>query len=268
MATLSIDERTIARLREGKEPRILFIDLETSPILGWAWEGYETTLLEVEQDTRILCFSYNWQNEKKIYSVALPDFKYKPNRYHIDDWPLVEKLWLLFNEADLIVAQNGDKFDIRVANARFLQHGLQPPAEYKTVDTLKIAKKYFKLTFNSLDNLCRYLKVERKVDAGSKNTWFKCMDGDKAAWKHMTYYCSQDVDRLIKVYDKMKGWHKTHPNLSLLTRSDACPVCQSHRSKKQGFWYSRTQKKQRILCLDCGRERRGAAEPLAKVEVY
>jgi DNA-directed RNA polymerase subunit RPC12/RpoP len=261
-----LDETILAQLGEGRKPRILFIDLENTPVLGWAWDGYETTILEIEQDPRILCFSYKWQDEKKIHNVSLRDFPYKPNRHKINDWYVVEKLWALFDEADIIIAQNGDKFDIRVANARFLQHGLPPPADYKTVDTLKIAKRYFKLTFNSLDHLCRFLKLERKADPGSKKTWFDCMDGKKAAWDHMTYYCNRDVGCLVNVYDCMKGWAKNHPNLSLYTRNTACPVCQSKEQKKDGYSFQKTGRYQRYACMECG-HRYASTELLSMAKV-
>lgn len=262
-----MDERAIAQLGDGKKPRVLFVDLENTPLLGWAWDGYETTILEIEQDPRLLCFSYKWQGENKIHNVALRDFKYKGNRFHIDDWPVVEKLWHLFNEADMIVAQNGDRFDIRVANARFLQHSLQPPEEYKTVDTLKVARKYFKLAFNSLDHLCRFLGIERKADPGSKKTWFMCMDGDKKSWDTMVYYNNKDVECLINVYDRMKGWHKSHPNLSMITRNNhECPTCLSKNLKRDGFRLNRTGKYQRWVCYDCGASSYTKLELINKVE--
>lgn len=266
MATL--DERAIAQLGEAKKPRVLFVDLENTPLLGWSWDGYETTILEIEQDPRLLCFSYQWQGEKKIHNVSLRDFKYRGNRFKIDDWYVVEKLWHLFDEADIIVAQNGDRFDIRVANARFLQHGLPPPNEYKTVDTLKIARRYFKLTFNSLDHLCRFLKLERKADPGSKGTWFRCMDGDTKAWEHMIYYNNKDVECLVNVYDKMKGWHVAHPNLSILTRNHVCPTCQSRNVIKDGYRFANSGRYQKFCCRDCGRRFAGTELiPMVKVQV-
>lgn len=260
MALRPINTKDIARQKDaiGREPRVLFVDLENSPLLGFAWDGYETTLLDIVQDSKILCFSYKWQHEKKIRNVSLLDFPYKPNRFKIDDSKVVTELWGLFNEADIIVAQNGDRFDVRVANARFLAHELPPPSPYVTVDTLKIARRHFKLAFNSLDHLCRFLGIERKVDAGGIHTWWKCMDGELKAWKHMIYYCNADVDRLVKVYDKMKGWHKTHPNLSLFTRNDdCCPRCQGTDYILNGKRLVALGWRQEYKCNGCGGYWRG-----------
>lgn len=269
MAILSITEKTVATLREGKEPRILLVDLETSPILGWAWDGWETNLLEVEQDSRILCFSYKWLGDKKVRNVSIWQFKKTLNRFKLDDWPVVEKLWALFNEADVIVAQNGNRFDIKVANTRFLAHGIPPPSEHKDVDTLLIARRYFKMTFNSLDHLCRFLKIERKADPGSKKTWFDCMDGKPDAWKRMVFYNNRDVECLEGVYAKMKGWYKQHPNLSMFTRANAeCPTCLSRVLKKDGCKFNRTGKYQAWVCNSCGTRAYTKLELLDKVETY
>lgn len=269
MASTHLDEAMVASLNDsGKKPRILLVDLETSPILGWAWDGWETTLLEIEQDSRILCFSYKWLGDKKVQNVSIWQFKKKLNRFNLDDWPVVEKLWNLFNEADVIVAQNGNKFDIKVANTRFLYHGLTPPSEHKDVDTLVIARRYFKMSFNSLDHLCRFLKIPRKADPGSKKTWFDCMDGKAEAWHRMISYNNKDVVCLDGVYNRMKGWYKAHPNLTLLTRNFTCPTCTSRNLKKDGFRFNRTGKYQRWVCRDCGAWAYTKVELIAKSEVF
>lgn len=252
-----MNERELAVQKDvyrSREPKILLVDLETTPILGWSWDGWDTTLLDVEQDTKILCFAYKWLGQKQVRTYAIWDAEdYKPNRFNIDDSEVVLELWKLFNEADIIVAQNGDKFDIRTANARFLFYRLAPPADYKSVDTLKIARKYFKMPFHSLDHMLRYLKMERKVDPGSKKTWFDCMNGVEPAQKHMLYYNRADVDRLEMIYKAMRGWHKTHPILNLYTRKlNHCPVCQSKNMIKNGPRPTKGGIRQKWACKECG----------------
>jgi hypothetical protein len=252
-------ERDLARNYEGpksRQPKILFVDLENTPGLGWFWPpGYETTILDIEKDPVLLCFSYKWGHQKRIHNVSLPDFQgYTQTRFNIDDREVVHKLWDLFNEADVIIAQNGDNFDCKVANTRFLKYGLNPPAEYKTVDTLKVARSYFKFSFNSLDHLCRFLGIERKVDAGGKGTWFRCMDGSEKDWKHIIYYNNADVDRLMKVYERMRGWIKNHPVMNLYTRKlNHCPVCMSNEIAKNGTKLLKTGWKQKWSCKNCGK---------------
>lgn len=221
--------------------KTLFFDLETTPILGYVWRAYEDNLLDIKQDFGLLCFGYAW-NEEKISVVSLKDMSEKK---------MVKKLWTLFEEADVIIAQNGDRFDIKVSNALFLRHNLRPPAPYKTVDTLKLAKKYFKFTRNNLDFLAQSLLGEKKIET-DKSLWFKCMQKDKEAFKKMETYCIHDVVLLRNLYNKLKAWHTGHPNHNLYSgNTHTCPVCGS-KTQRRGFMFTRTGKYQRYQCTTCG----------------
>jgi hypothetical protein len=142
-----------------------------------------------------------------------------------------------------------------MANARFLFYGLDQIPDQKSVDTLKTAKKYFNLSFYSLDHLCRYLGIPRKLDPGSFKTWMLCMDGDKKAQNKMVVYNKADVDRLEQVYLRMRGWMKNHPIMNLYTRKlDHCPVCMSKNYMLNGRRLLATGWKQRFDCKDCGKK--------------
>lgn len=221
--------------------KTLYFDIETTPILGYVWRAYEDSLLDIKQDFGLLCFAYAW-DDGPIGIISLQDHSERR---------MVRKLWEMFNEADVIVAQNGDRFDIKVSNALFLRHGFKPPAPYKTVDTLKLAKKYFRFTRNNLDYLSQSLLGEKKLET-DKSLWFKCMQKDKAAFKKMETYCIHDVLLLRKLYNKLKSWHTGHPNHNLYTgNTHTCPVC-GGKTQKRGYMYTRTGKYQRYQCTTCG----------------
>lgn len=273
---MSISEKALAKQKDivkGQEPKILYWDLETSPILGWTWTGYNVDrILGIEQHTKILAVGHRWEGESKTHVKGLDDFKgYKPDRFNIDDEQIIAYIWGLLDDADVIIAQNGDKFDSRMANARFLHYGLKPPSPYIQIDTLKIAKKYFKLPFYSLDELLKYVGLKGKVSTGGMQLWFDCMDGDPKAWKKMKKYCKNDVELLPQIYDLMKGWHKTHPNLSFFTRIDKeCPTCLSDNIIKRGKRWVRTGYRQEYSCKDCGSWFRGQIlkDDIEKVKTY
>ena len=248
-----LDEYTLARLSEAKIPKVLFFDLETAPSVGYYFEKFkEGNIVSTKNDWYILCFSYKWLGEKKVYSHALIDHKFNPAKP--DDWPIIEKLWLLFNEADVICAHNGDSFDIKKSNTRFAIHGLKPPSPYKQMDTKKIAKKYFGFESNKLDELCRQLNLGRKIHTGGFDLWLECMAGKKEAWKKMVEYNKQDVLLLEQVYLRLRGWHKTHPNISFFTRNGGeCTVCRSRNIKRDGIEYYAGGVAQRYQCNNCGK---------------
>lgn len=225
---------------------ILYFDLETAPILGFAWQTYDTSLLHVEKDSHLLAFAYKLNNEPiHVFS-----------RREYTERQMVKMLWDLFNKADIIVAQNGDKFDIRWANRLFIKYKLKPPSPYKTVDTLKIARKYFKFTSNKLDFLAHMLLGEGKIETGL-SLWLDCVRGDVKALKQMETYCAHDVNLLVRVYEILRAWHTGHPNLNITNcTTHKCPNCGGN-TQKRGHMVTRVGKYQRYACTSCGAWSRG-----------
>lgn len=239
-------------VKTGKA-RIAFFDIETSPSRGYFFNLYkEGNILEVDKYWKILSFSYKWLGDEKAHVVAMSDFpRYKKDKD--DDTDVVKALWELADKADVLVAHNGNDFDIKRMNARFLALGMKPPTPYKTVDTKRIAKAYFKFDSNKLDDLADYLGIGRKLETGGKELWFKCMDGDKKAWNLMKRYNKWDVVLLEKVYKKMLPFITNHPNLNLLHgTTHSCPNCGEAKLQKRGMSITRTSKSVRYQCTGCG----------------
>jgi hypothetical protein len=233
------------------EPKILLFDIETSPLLSHTWGRYEQNVIEVEREWFMLSHAHKWLDEKKTTVYALPDFPgYDKNK--TCDKRLVNELWTLFNQADVLIGHNLDHFDVKKAQARFAIHGLKPPSPFKTIDTLKIARKAFAFSSNRLDHLGQQLDVGRKLPNTGKSLWLGCMSGDERSWAMMKRYNAQDVALLERVYLKLRAWSSTHPNLTLFTRGDACPVCQGTKLVQSGFAYVASGKKQRMTCQGCG----------------
>jgi uncharacterized protein YprB with RNaseH-like and TPR domain len=235
-----------------KQPRILLIDIETTPLLGYSWGVYEQNILKVLEYSQIMCFAWKWLNEKTTNVKSLFDCKgYKPNK--INDKELINDLWNLLDEADIIIAQNGDAFDIKIINSRFVYHGLLSPSFYKTIDTLKVAKRYFRFMDNRLDSLSKYLGSGNKNHPGL-NAWFDCLGGDEKAWKKMKSYNKNDVVLLEQIYLKLRPFMTNHPNLSLFDKSIdmSCPTCMSKNLIKRGYSTTKIGINQRYQCKDCG----------------
>lgn len=210
----------------------------------------------------MLSFAIKKLGDKKITTYALPDFKgYKANKE--DDYKLVQKLWEYFDKADCLIAHNGDGFDIRKANARFIYHRLLPPSPYVTIDTLKIARRHFKFDSNRLDALAQHLHIGKKLPTTGFDTWKGCMTGDKKAWDLMCKYNAHDVELLERVYTVLRPWAKNHPNMNLITRKDGCPKCTSTRIKREGHRYTMMGAAQRYSCLTCGAWFTGEIEKLS-----
>lgn len=219
-------------------------------MLGYAFRNYKTDLLSIEKESGLLAFSYKSVGFESGKVHDGPVHNLSKRKY--TEKQMVKRLWKLFDEHDVLCAQNGDKFDMRVANRLFIKHKLKPPSPYKTIDTLKIARKYFRFDSNRLDDLGKFLLGERKHYTSLK-LWFDCMKGDKKSLKTMEEYCGQDVELLYKVYMKLRPWHTGHPNTKLYEGSThCCPVCNSTKTQKRGFNYTRVGVYQRYQCRACG----------------
>lgn len=247
--------------QKRNEPKILFFDIENSPNKAYVWQLWTEVVSDnmIESPWFMLCYGAKWLHEKKVMSSALIDFSTEYKKDPENDKKVLEKLWKLLNEADIVIAHNAVKFDVRKTNARFIMNGMPPPSPYKIVDTLKVARKYFFFTSNKLDNLGKYLGVGEKMDTGGFKLWTGCMAGKKSAWKKMVAYCKRDVILLEKIYKKLLPYMSTHPNLGnyVDSESQSCPKCGSEKLVKEGFTYTNVAKYQQYSCKGCGGWSRG-----------
>jgi len=231
--------------------KILFYDIETAPNLSYVWGHYQQDVIAHEREWYMLCFAWRWGHQKRVNACALPDFKKAYAEDPENDYHVVKKLHELFDEADVIVAHNGDAFDYKKANARFVKHGLGPASPVSSVDTLKVARKYFKFTTNHLNSLGKFLDIGVKTDTGGFKTWAGCMRGDPKSWKIMVKYNKQDINLLYDVYLALRPWMTNHPNHNMYTEENGCPTCGSNRMMRRGYKVTKTMRYVQMQCQSC-----------------
>lgn len=212
----------------SRDAKILCFDLEVSPNLGWFYGQYDTTPLKIEQPPVLLAMAWKWLGDKgKPQGNIISDFRQISN---FDDYGIVHKLWELLDEANIVVAHNGRRFDEKVANAFFLRHNMKPPRPYQSFDTLQTARRYFKFDNNKLDYLGKLLIGEGKTNTTYRDCWDKMLNGSNQEQKKygrlMDKYCRKDVEVLEKIYYKILPWANNHPNVALAAGVDfICPRC-------------------------------------------
>lgn len=210
-----------------REAKVLCLDTENSPTLGWYYGAYETTPIKIERRPRLLAISWKWLGDKgKANGKTIFDF---PQKDRYDDEGLVRYLWRLLDEANIVVAHNV-RFDTTMANTYFLRHSMAPPSPYKTFDTLGTARRFFHFENNKLDNLGNFLLGEGKTETTYKDCWYQMLEGNdkvaKRAAKLMDKYCRNDSDLLEKIYLKLLPFAHNHPNMALASgHMDCCPRC-------------------------------------------
>ena len=255
-------------VKEQKLPKILVVDLETAPILGYVWQLFDqnVALNQIKNDWYILSYAAKWlgspddeifyQDQRKAKNIE-------------DDSEMLKGLWKLLDEADFILTQNGKKFDEKKFNARFILNGFKPTSSFRHIDTLQIAKSRFGFTSNKLEymtsKLCtKYKKLDHAKFSGFK-LWSECLKGNKEAWDEMKLYNSYDILSLEELYLKLRPWDKMTPNLNVYHDSeDTHCSCGSIEFIKNGFAYTNSSKVQRYTCKKCGAETKGKENLLSK----
>lgn len=227
---------------------IVMLDIETLPNTVATWGIYKQHVLEVLEHGSVCCYSAKNLNGKQI-TRAIPD---TISAHPRDDQELVLELWHILDEADVVVAHYGDGFDLPFIRARFAKYGMKPPSPFKTVDTKKIAARLFHFGgAYTLNHVCEYLGLGRKIATGGYELWQQCMVDDPKAWAKMKRYNKHDVNLLEALYKHILPWIDTHPNVS--DDLTGCPNCGSGKLQSRGFARTTTREYKRYQCQKCGK---------------
>jgi predicted PolB exonuclease-like 3'-5' exonuclease len=231
-------------------PAVLVLDIETLPIKAYAWDVWNTNIgrNQIIEDWCVLSWSAKWLNDDRMISDCLTP----KEALKRDDKRIVKSVWKLLEEAEVIIVQNGRRFDVPKLNTRFWKHRIPHNSSFKIIDTLDSAKKSFGMTFNSLDYLGEYLGAGRKLKTDFE-LWALCDNGDKEALETMQTYNENDVILLERVYLTMRAWITNHPRLTTYEKViGVCPVCFSRNFTDIGVYTAVVRQYLEFRCTDCG----------------
>lgn len=240
-------------------PRVLGIDIETAPILAYTWGTFKVTIPNnmIVRDWHLLSFGAKWLGEKELIYHDQSQEKDKTN-----DKPLLKKIHALLNEADMVLAHNGDTFDVPKIKSRMFKYKIRPFAPFKKLDTLKESRKTFGFTSNKLEFISEIVgcpKDKHHAFPGFE-LWQGCMDNNPRAWAEMKKYNLRDVVALEKTYLQMRPWMEGHPNVANYgeRKTIACPKCGGEVGL-DGYYYTQTGKYHQFQCKNkaCGGWARG-----------
>ena len=227
--------------------KTLVYDIECAPNLSYVWDHYETNVIKHVEEWYVLCVAYMWLDDTSPDCVALPEFNSEKD--------MLAVVWELLNAADIVVAHNGNKFDMRKLNARFLQLGMKPPSPVQQIDTLRVARSKFKFNQNGLDPLGQHLGLGSKAKHQGFELWERCMNDeyDEVAWRKMVRYAKRDVVLLKKLYLQLRPWIDNHPNVMVERGGHGCPACGSDKLQSRGKARTKTMTYRRWQCQKCGK---------------
>lgn len=229
------------------DPRILTLDIETSPAVVYAWNTFKQNIYndQILEPTRLITFAAKWLGDKKVTVKA--------------EWgqggrkEMIEELWRLLDEADIIVTYNGKSFDVPHINREFILLGLTPPQPYAHVDLYNTVRSKFKFMSGKLGWVVQVLDLGGKMAHEGFNLWKSVLAGDEAARKRMEKYNAQDVRITESLYLELLPWISGHPNMAILVGAlNACPTCSSSDLQKRGIQKTMAFTFQRYYCSNCG----------------
>ena len=235
-------------------PVINTLDIETAPIESWVWSTWKQNvgLNQIKRDWTVLSVAWKTLGKGKVYYEDVSE-----QEDYYDDYELMAKIWKLLDESDIIIAQNGVRFDDRKIKARLVQLGFPPPRPYRIIDTMLAARSIAAFTSNKLEWLAAILTDEKKEKHNSFpgfELWRECMAGNHKAWKVMKKYNLQDIPTCEKVYLKLRPWIVGHPNVAMYYDDEKtrCPRCAStHLVLQAEPQYTQSGQYARYRCGNC-----------------
>lgn len=236
---------------KNKKFKRMFFDIETSPNVVLSWRsGYKINIdyNNIIKERAIICICWKWESESKIHFLTWDKSQ--------NDKTMLKKFIIEMKKADEIIAQNGDKFDIKWLRTRALYHRLDCPPDFVSIDTLKLAKANFYFNSNRLDYISKFLGVGGKLPTTFDLWKHIVLNKDEKSMDKMIKYCKTDVKKLEQVFTIMKPYvkHKTHRAVFAGRNVADCPECTSKNtiiSKRRVS--SAGYKKIQLQCKDCGK---------------
>lgn len=227
-------------------PRILVLDIETSPLLAHVWSLWDQniSLKQVVDTTTVICFASKWLGERKI------DFF---SDFHHGHDVMVKEAWKRLDEADAVITYNGRAFDNKHLQREILLAGEGPPSPWQDIDLLLAVRAKFKFASSKLDHVAQQLGIGSKAETGGFELWRDCLAGDAKAWERMRRYNRRDVVLTEQLYYRILPWIKNHPNMGLFAdEGRVCPKCGSSNVQYRGVTRTTASVFRRVHCQDCG----------------
>ena len=222
--------RNVHQDHEQERPKVLLFDTETQTAHFRVWGPFLQKMgmhqMVEGKDWHFISWAAKWLFEPEVMSDVLTPAEAKRR----DDKRICKSLWKLINEADIIIAHNLERFDIRCCNARWIANKMLPPSPFRCIDTLKHAQKIGRFTYHKLDFL-----GQRYCGSGKLPTdfslWVACEHGDQDALDKMVHYNRHDVEILEDVYMLIRPYIKGHPNVGVYDNTEVplCPTCGGER---------------------------------------
>lgn len=255
----------LATLAAGVRNRILILDVERLDgisIQHWWDRGdlknryihYETVVRQPR--TTIVCAK--WYDRPDVIQLAEWD---KGGRR-----TFLRKVHRLLGQCDIAVGHNIDGADIPwLLGDLHIEAGLPPLPPFKTVDTLKVLRKFKSgAPFKSLDAFCQIIGIPAKTDRYDREAMERAVAEESLEDRQrLTDYCAGDVIATQGLYDWCRPHIKNHPALFVAGKDKftTCNRC-GHDTKPIARRYiANIMSYSMRKCVSCGGHSHISIEP-------
>lgn len=233
-------------------PKVLFFDIETSPMLLWGWGlgkqniGYK----QIYKEREVLCIGYAWDDEEPQCIALDYDMLSLTVRDDDADRELVNRFSVIAEEATMVVGHNAKQFDIGVLRSRMVKHQVPDFAPFLIDDTY-LGTRSIKFPSHKLDYLTKYLGIGSKEEHPYE-MWLDVMMKVPGALDKMVTYCRGDVENNRKLYKRLQPYMKSSLNRAIYhANAKLCPHCGTEDTLIiRGYTASRFP---RFQCTACGK---------------
>ena len=217
-----------------------------------AWTGKRIHADDVKEWPRTICAAWKWYDEEDVEFAA----EWEVGGYD----GFMRAVWEVFDQADLIIGHNADRFDARHLMGGWAEMGLPAPSPYKVIDTLKIARGTFAYESNTLDALNKRLGIDAKTDKYDSRVAKAAVAGDKEAQDRIRFYNMGDIAASEALFDRLRPFAKGIPHLGMWSDDEmACPSCGSTMTATGKTVHANVQRYEHLTCPNCGAHARGTA---------
>jgi len=189
-------------------PKVLIIDIETRSLTvkTFGLKDQNIGLEQVVDDGGILCWSAKWLGSDKVFFEETKGVKSKEK-------VILKKLKKLMDEADIILGQNSQSFDVPIINGLLLYYDLiDDVKEYKQIDTLRMSRSKYKFLSHKLQymsgKLCE-IKKQTHAKFPGMSLWMEYEAKNPKAFAEMKKYNMADVDATEELFLKLAKGCKT-----------------------------------------------------------
>ncbi len=221
--------------RQIREPKILFYDLELSGSLAFLFQSGKQYVnpANIFFHQFIISIHWKWSDDGGVQNFSVLDNP--EGEFYHNDIHVARKAIELFEQADIVVAHNGNRFDKKHVFGAAQRHRLPPFREPLYIDTLNDARRA-KYDSNKLGELCKRLDLKQKKRETRIDWWHKAtIFGCKESISKIVHYGDGDIETLEELYYLQRPYNaRFHPNLNLiLGTNDRCPACGSSNIELQ-----------------------------------